>query len=174
MCCICVALATSGAGSAAHAQENIFRAQPGAKQLGISGGFVSVNGGTKYAVTLEGGYYISDRLVALGRVGLFKRSPFNLGLLIGARYEFGPSGSTVPYIVGAAEFHHGSHEQGGSSDMIFPDPGNPNATFLQAGVGFNHFLTPRSAIFFEVVAFTQSSTGKVGSNLEIGLRAFFK
>lgn len=168
--CIVIASALSLA-ALAPAQENIFRALPGAKQLGIMGSFLSGNGTSAYSVTVEGGYYLTDRLVAIGRVGVEKHSPENWLFLAGVRYDFKPQGRSIPYLVVAAEFHRGSRPM---QTQIVANPFDPNATFLQGGVGMDFFLSPTTATFLEFVAFKKSGDNRIGTNLEIGLRVFFK
>jgi hypothetical protein len=172
----CILLTTAaGIAAIAPAQENIFRALPGSKQIGIMGSFVSGNGTSTYSATLEGGYYLSEKLVAIGRLGVIKRSPENWMYLVGARYEFDPKGTTTPYLVASVEFHNGRRgANSGGNQLIFTDPNDPNATYIQGGAGINHFLNASTAAFLEVVAFKKSGDNRIGTNVEIGLRIFFK
>lgn len=162
----------------ASAQENIFRAKPGARQFGTSGGLFAGEGITRFSVMLEGGYYLTDRLVAVGRVGIVRRSPTNYGMAFGLRYDFSGGGGFVPYVFSMVEYHRGALDTQGSPSrpqpLIYQDPNDPNATFLQGGLGTNFFLNTNTALFLEVSAIQKTGGNPIGTNLEIGLRVFFK
>jgi hypothetical protein len=152
----------------AACQENITRPLPDAKQLGISGNWMSSNGVSRYRAILEGGYYISESLIGIVRFGITKQSPEERSYAFGARYEFKSSGSSVPYLVGLVEFHDGDRPQTAATSS------NPKATLFQAGAGINYFLNPRAAAYIEIVGFKESGVSDIGTDVLIGLRVYFK
>ena len=161
---ICFALATIATG-----QERIFRPLPGAKQIGISGNWASAGGVSTYRLTIEGGYYLTDSLVAVARFGVIKQSPERRQFYGGIRYDLSKGGVTVPYLVAGIEAH-----QGPRPNSLIIDTGSPNSTFLQAGLGLNFFLNRHVAAYGELVDFRENGSGRTGADLQVGFRAFFK
>ncbi|HVT11597.1 MAG TPA: hypothetical protein VHE55_04975 [Fimbriimonadaceae bacterium] len=169
-----VASATIGI---AQAQENIFRPVPGAKEVGISGAVSSVGGVTTYDFIVDGGVYVTDRLVALARVGFSKHSPLRQAYFLGARFDVS-RGTTTPYAIAGIEFHKTSVPQsmggGGYISRIDDPSASLNATVYQGGIGMDFFLSSHMSAFAELVAFKASGGNNTGTNLRVGLRVFFK
>lgn len=164
-----------------HAQENIFRPLPGAKEIGISGNTTSVGGVTTYGFVIDGGMYVTDRLVALARIGFTKHSPLQQAYFLGGRYDFRHGGGSIPYAVAGIEFHRSNATQssgggggGGFVSRIDDPSAGPNATVFQGGIGMDFFLQSHASLFAEIVAFKASGGSDVGANLRVGVRFFFK
>ncbi|HWA82894.1 MAG TPA: hypothetical protein VG820_05655 [Fimbriimonadaceae bacterium] len=159
----------------AQAQENIIRPIAGSKEIGLSGNFTTVGGVTTYDVVVDGGLYLTDRLVALGRVGFGKHSPPQQEYFIGARYDIRHGGGSIPYALAGVEFHNGER-QGSESQMsrIIDPSAGPKATVFEGGLGMDFFLSSHTSAFAELVAFKASGGSDTGANLRIGIRMFFK
>lgn len=170
-----IVAATIGITACGYAQENIFRPLPGAKEIGISGNVTSAGGVTTYGVLLDGGLYLTDRLVALARIGVAKHSPPVQEYFLGARYDFKQGGGTIPYALAGVEFHSGDRgsTQAFASRIVDPNAG-PKATVFEGGLGMDFFLQSHASLFAEIVAFKASGGSDVGTNLRVGVRFFFK